>query len=132
MLKISSIHTALASATLCALLFVLAKSMAQTPLVCPTSLGTWETRAPLPILATEVAAASIQDKVYVLGGILPSGASSNRLFIYDAAADRWSEGAPLPIADGVNHANLVAADFDTTNGEGVAELYMLGALLADG
>jgi hypothetical protein len=67
--------------------------------------GTWETRAPLPILATEVPAA-IGTNVYGLGGFLPSGSSSNRLFIYDALRDDWSEGAPLPVAEGVDQVNI--------------------------
>ena len=43
-------------------------------------IGVWESRAPFPIEATEVSAAAIGDKVYVVGGFLPDG-SSNRLFI---------------------------------------------------
>src|SRR5262245_34860983 len=74
-----------------------------------TGRGTWETRAPFPIEATEVAAAAIGTRVYVLGGFLPSGASSNRMFVYEAQRDTWAERAPLPIEGGVNHANLVSA-----------------------
>lgn len=70
-------------------------------------VGVWETRAPYPIEATEVAAAAIGDKVYVVGGIIRTGVT-NRLFIYDAFTDTWSEGAPLPITGGVDHANVAA------------------------
>ncbi len=70
-------------------------------------IGVWETRAPFPIEATEVSSAAVGDKVYVVGGFLPNG-SSNRLFIYDAFTDTWSEGAPLPVAGGVDHANVAA------------------------
>ena len=91
--------------------------LAQAP-ACQNQ-GTWETRAPLPILATEVASASIEDKIYVLGGYLPSGGDSNRLFIYDALTDSWSEGAPLPVPDGVDHANVAAFE---------DKLYFLGGL----
>lgn len=70
-------------------------------------IGVWETRAPFPIEATEVSTAAVGDKVYVVGGLTPTG-SSNRLFIYDAFTDTWREGAPLPIPGGVDHANLAA------------------------
>jgi uncharacterized protein (TIGR03437 family) len=81
-------------------------------------IGTWEARAPFPILATEVSAAAIDDRVYVVGGYLENG-SSNRLFIYDPFTDTWSEGAPLPIAGGVDHANVAALD---------GKLYFLGGI----
>src|SRR3989338_694596 len=70
-------------------------------------IGVWETRAPFPLEATEVAAAAVGDKVYVVGGLTPAG-SSNRLFIYDAFTDTWREAAPLPLPGGVDHANLTA------------------------
>lgn len=86
-------------------------------------IGVWETRAPFPILATEVSAAAVGDKVYVIGGYLQSG-SSTRLFIYDAFTDTWSEGASLPVPGGVDHANVAALD---------GKVYFLGAIrIADG
>jgi uncharacterized protein (TIGR03437 family) len=81
-------------------------------------VGVWETRAPYPLEATEVAAAAIGDKVYVLGGLTESG-STNRLFIYDAYTDTWQEGAPLPVAGGVDHANVAALD---------GKIYFLGGI----
>ncbi|MBI4465118.1 MAG: hypothetical protein HY647_10475 [Acidobacteria bacterium] len=87
-------------------------------------VGVWETRAPFPLQATEVAAAAIGEKVYVVGGILPNLSSTNRLFVYDAFTDTWSEGAPLPIPGGVDHANVA-----TLNGK----FYFLGAIrISDG
>ncbi|MGH9786125.1 MAG: Kelch repeat-containing protein [Terriglobia bacterium] len=81
-------------------------------------IGVWETRAPFPLEATEVAAAAIGDKVYVLGGLTTAG-STNRLFIYDAFTDTWKEGAPLPVAGGVDHANVAALD---------GKIYFLGGI----
>jgi uncharacterized protein (TIGR03437 family) len=81
-------------------------------------IGVWETRAPFPLEATEVAAAAIGDKVYVLGGLTESG-SINRLFIYDAFTDTWREGAPLPIPGGVDHSNVAALD---------GKIYFLGGI----
>ncbi len=73
-----------------------------------TAPGVWETRAPYPLEATEVSAAAIGEKVYAVGGLVFTGGSVSRLFIYDAFRDTWSEGAPLPIPDGADHANVAA------------------------
>ncbi|MBI2815431.1 MAG: hypothetical protein HYX72_00680 [Acidobacteria bacterium] len=77
------------------------------PSLLAAQSGVWERRAPFPVEATEVAAAAIGLKVYVVGGLLPTG-STNRLFIYDSFTDTWTEGAPLPVDGGVDHANVAA------------------------
>jgi uncharacterized protein (TIGR03437 family) len=135
--QLSSFKTCGMAAVVCLALYAVAiwhsRVHAQNTSSCPPSGGVWETRAPRPLQATEVGSAAILDKVYVLGGILPSGESSNRLFIYDAVMDTWSEGAPLPIEGGVNHPNVVAAAPAATTGVAFTpQLYMLGALFADG
>lgn len=84
-----------------------------------TQLGIWETRAPFPLQATEVSAAAIGEKVYVVCGITPDGLRSDRLFIYDVAADEWSEGASIPITLGADHCNVAAAQ---------GKFYLLGAI----
>lgn len=81
--------------------------------------GVWEGRAPYPLQATEVSSAAIGSKVYALGGLLSSGSSTNRMFIYDALTDTWSEGAPLPVAQGVDHGNVAAVN---------GKLYFLGGI----
>ena len=80
--------------------------------------GVWETRAPFPVEATEVAAVAVEDKVYVVGG-LTAGGTINRLFIYDSFNDTWREGAPLPIPEGVDHSNLAALN---------GKVYFLGGI----
>ena len=80
-------------------------------------IGVWERRAPLPIRATEVAAAAIDSKVYVVCGILPNATRSNRLFIYDPFIDTWSEGATMPAAG--DHCNVAAVN---------GKLYVAGGL----
>lgn len=54
--------------------------------------------APLPVTLTGHAAAVMGGKVYVTGGSLRPGEqdAENRLWIYDPAADAWSEGPALP------------------------------------
>ena len=80
--------------------------------------GLWEERAPFPLLATEVSSAALDGRVYSLCGITPGNQSSNRLFVYDPAADAWAERAPLPIPLGVDHCNVA-----TVGGK----LYVVGA-----
>jgi len=74
------------------------------------TVGAWESRADFPIGLTEVSAAAVGEKVYVICGIAESGLRSNQLFIYDPTADSWSQGAPLPIERGADHCNWVAVD----------------------
>ena len=81
--------------------------------------GVWESRAPYPLQATEVSSAAIGSKVYTLGGLLTSGSSTNRLFVYDAFTDTWSEGASLPVSQGVDHGNVAAVN---------GKLYFLGGI----
>ena len=54
--------------------------------------------APLPVGLTGHAAALLDGKVHVLGGSLAPGEqdAQSSLFIYDPAADVWSEGEALP------------------------------------
>jgi uncharacterized protein (TIGR03437 family) len=58
---------------------------------------------------TEVSAAAVGDKVYVVCGMQQSGLRSNRLFVYDTAADTWEQREPLPINLGADHCNLSSA-----------------------
>lgn len=82
-------------------------------------LGHWEQRAPFPLAATEVSAAAIGDKIYVVCGITPDNLRSNRLFVYDTVTDAWAERARIPIALGADHCNLAASG---------GKLYLLGAI----
>jgi uncharacterized protein (TIGR03437 family) len=80
--------------------------------------GFWERRADYPIPATEVSAAAINGKVYVVCGLTPQG-SINSLYIYDPKYDSWTQGADLPIPGGSDHCNVAAAG---------GRLYVLGAI----
>ena len=71
--------------------------------------GSWTTLAPAPSKRTEVAAAALGGKVYVVGGFNEPGlgnltrlAVSDALEEYDPAANRWATRAPLP--KGLHHA----------------------------
>lgn len=80
--------------------------------------GFWERRADFPAQATEVSAAVIGEKIYVVCGLTAQG-SSNSLLIYDPRIDSWTAGPPAPIPGGADHCNVAAAG---------GRLYVLGAI----
>ena len=81
----------------------------QTP--APTAGGgepAWRTLAPVPTERTEVAAAAVGDRIWVLGGYAPGGATLATAEVYDTVANTWSRGPDLPVA--VNHAMAATLD----------------------
>ena len=66
------------------------------------SAARWESRAPLPVSRTEVAAAAAGGRVVVVGGYLADGTSSAHAYAYDPSRDSWRRLPDLPVA--VNHA----------------------------
>src|SRR5688500_15015608 len=68
----------------------------------------WRRLAPAPSERTEVAAAAVGGRVYVLGGYAADGATLATVEVYDPAADAWSGGPDLPVA--VNHAMAATLD----------------------
>lgn len=73
--------------------------------------GVWRTAAPAPTKRTEVAAATLRDKIYVVGGFEQPGLSNlMNLAItasveeYDPSTDRWSSKAPMPV--GLHHVGI--------------------------
>ncbi len=67
--------------------------------------NSWFTAAPVPNPISGYASAVADNKIYVIGGIkLPSSGSSDSAFdtnlIYDPAPDKWTSGAPIPVAVG--------------------------------
>src|SRR5918992_3187579 len=73
-----------------------------TTAASPAGEPAWRTLAPAPSERTEVAAAAVGGKIWVLGGYAPDGTTLATAEVYDTAADRWSRGPDLPVA--VNHA----------------------------
>lgn len=65
----------------------------------------WDVLPNVPVARTEVAAASVGGKVYVLGG-LTSGGGSRRVDIFDPSSSTWSQGPLLPVA--LHHTQAVA------------------------
>jgi N-acetylneuraminic acid mutarotase len=76
--------------------------------------GSWRTAAPAPTKRTEVAAASLGDKIYVVGGFEQPGltnvmnlAITATVEAYDSATDRWTTRASLPV--GLHHVGIAVA-----------------------
>ena len=72
------------------------------------STDSWAALEPSPLERTEVGAARVGDGIYVVGGFISSGGTTDRMVRYEISDDRWSEVAPLPIA--VNHPGITAHD----------------------
>lgn len=75
----------------------------------PPGAGTWKTAAPAPTKRTEVVAAAVGGKIYVVGGFNePSLSGLKTLMVsdgveeYDPSTDRWTSKTSLPI--GLHHA----------------------------
>lgn len=65
------------------------------------STGRWETRAPVPYRVQEIYPTLHRGRIYLAGGLTPDlpgppPALSDRVYVYDPAADRWTEGPRLP------------------------------------
>ncbi len=75
--------------------------------------GVWAAAASAPAQRTEVSAASVEGKIYVVGGFNKPNvqnvlkfAISNEVEVYDTASDSWSNATPLP--EGRHHAGMVS------------------------
>jgi hypothetical protein len=66
----------------------------------------WSRGAAAPMALTEVAATAHRGRIWVAGGMDIGGHGVDFAFLYDPAADTWSEGPRLP--ESVHHAALVS------------------------
>ncbi len=76
--------------------------------------GAWQTATPAPTKRTEVAAATLNNTIYVVGGFEQPGFGNfinlgitPSLQAYDPATDRWTARAPMPI--GLHHLGIGVA-----------------------
>jgi len=65
----------------------------------------WEILAPMPHARTEVAAAALGGRIYVIGGFDGFARTTATVQIYDPRANAWTMGPPLP--QPVHHAMAV-------------------------
>jgi non-specific serine/threonine protein kinase len=93
--------------------------LAAVALVVPAGVGAARSRPPAPRWAglasmsqprTEAAYAVAAGRIYAVGGFVVSLTNSTSVEVYDVAADRWSDGPPVPVA--VNHAMAAALGDD--------------------
>src|SRR4029450_10102590 len=68
----------------------------------------WRRLAPVPNERTEVAAAAVSRRIWVLGGYAPDGKTVATAEVYDTATGTWSRGRGPPVA--VNHAMAATLD----------------------
>jgi N-acetylneuraminic acid mutarotase len=78
----------------------------------------WSMLAPLPVPRQETAVAELNGRVYVIGGMLTDGTTTDTVEAYDPATDRWSAVAPLPAPR--HHTNVAAVG---------GKLYVMGGLV---
>jgi N-acetylneuraminic acid mutarotase len=57
----------------------------------------WTTRSPLPTVRSGIAAAVLDQKVFVFGGESPRG-THKEVESYDPSGNRWQRWAPMPTA----------------------------------
>jgi N-acetylneuraminic acid mutarotase len=76
--------------------------------------GVWHTAKPAPMKRTEVAAATLNDRIYVVGGFEQPGlgnmlnlAITSSLEEYDPSTDQWTSRAPMPV--GLHHVGIGVA-----------------------
>jgi hypothetical protein len=87
-----------------ALALLVAAVLAATAGAAPAQ---WESRSPMPLPRTEVAAAVVGSEIVVVGGFTSDGGASRRADAYSPARDSWRRLPDLPV--GVHHAMLVGA-----------------------
>ena len=92
-------------------IFVIALTAPTQSAQLEQDLGTWRTAALMPTKRTEVAAAALDGKIYVVGGFEKPGLGNVLNFavtpsveMYDPATDRWTSKAPLPV--GLHHVGI--------------------------
>jgi N-acetylneuraminic acid mutarotase len=98
-----------------AVLCVLALPVSAEPVKTEQDRGTWRTAAPMPTKKTEVAVATLDGKIYVVGGFekpslgnVMNFAITPSVQAYDPVMDRWTSKAPLPV--GVHHVGIGVVD----------------------
>ncbi len=87
----------------------------------PARADRWIALRPAPLRRTEVAAARIGERIYVVGGFLPPGRTTSAVERYDIRRGRWARVRAMPV--GLNHAAAAAY---------AGSLYVVGGYAAAG
>lgn len=89
------------------------------PTGSPAAEG-WRTLAPMPTPRSEVAAAELDGKIYVVGGFVGNGSATATVEVYDPAKNTWVSVASLPatrhhtVAVGLGGKLYVVGGFETS------------------
>jgi hypothetical protein len=81
------------------------------------SRNRWTSLTPLPVSFSAAAGASLDGRLWVIGGGNSDEVNGRQVFSYDVAADSWRPETPLPVV----RMNLAAVTFD-------GKLYAIGGL----
>lgn len=106
----------------------IACSVSAQPVQPEPDRGAWQSAAPAPTKRTEVAAATLHDKIYVVGGFEQPGLRNVTTFAitpslqeYDPTTGRWTVKAPMPV--GLHHVGIGVTD---------GRLYVIGGYSQSG
>lgn len=95
-------------------LFLIALQISSQSIQSESDQGTWHTAASIPTKRTEVAAAAVDGKIYIVGGFekpslgnVMNFAITPSVEMYDPATDRWTPKAPMPV--GLHHVGIGVA-----------------------
>lgn len=109
---------------LCLLWLVVSTVLAQAD----AGRGQWRQATSAPTKRTEVAAATVHDSIYVVGGFEKPGLSNllnlsitPSVEVYDPVADQWRSKAPMPV--GLHHVGIGVVD---------GRLYVIGGYRQSG
>lgn len=69
--------------------------------------GTWTSRSALPFARSEMQAATLGGKIYVVGGLQGMSNALARVDVYDPATDTWASAPPLP--EGRHHYGMAVS-----------------------
>ena len=61
------------------------------------AIETWQQKAPMATRRTEVAAAAVDGKAYVVGGLNGFAQTLDTEEVYDPETDAWTQATPLPV-----------------------------------
>lgn len=92
----------------------------------PAGEATWNVGPPMPDERTEVKAAALGDRLYVVGGIIPENVDdsepplTNEVAVYDPTTEEWEYTEPMPEA--LHHVSIVSTD---------EQIYVLGGFEDD-
>ena len=97
--------------SLLAVFLLLKEARAQLP-------GKWQSRAPLQTARTEVAAAELGGKIYLIGGYISGVGPVDTVYEYDPATDHWTGKKALLTARGALAVGVIDGKIHAIGGVG--------------